>query len=262
MVQQLEEPSIKPCHLGVIFALGIESGCFEDLLAGLVSIRGNGFVAREGGLHGRRVVVIVSGAGRKNARRATEILIDGHRPRRVISAGLAGALSPSLKRNDILVADRLLDTAGAELPIELPAGLLSSLERPNVHRGALLTLDRVVHRPSDKALLFERRGALAADMEALAVAEVCLRRQVPFSAIRVIGDAADEALPRDVEHLARQRTFAARLGAAIAAVWRRPASVKDMYRLRENTLVASDRLARFLASAVDTLAASRENSEP
>ena len=41
---------LKPCHLGIVFALGIESGCFEDLLEGVVTIRGNGFVTREGGL--------------------------------------------------------------------------------------------------------------------------------------------------------------------------------------------------------------------
>ena len=58
-----EEP--KPCHLGIVFALGIESGCFEDLLQGMVTIRGNGFVVREGGLHGRRVVIILSNAGRQ-----------------------------------------------------------------------------------------------------------------------------------------------------------------------------------------------------
>ena len=37
---------------------------------------------REGGLHGRRVVVILSGAGRNNAPRADRVLIDGHRPPR------------------------------------------------------------------------------------------------------------------------------------------------------------------------------------
>ncbi|MEN6449314.1 MAG: hypothetical protein ABFC96_02390, partial [Thermoguttaceae bacterium] len=29
----------EPCHVGLVFALGIESGCFEDLLHGAVTIR-------------------------------------------------------------------------------------------------------------------------------------------------------------------------------------------------------------------------------
>jgi adenosylhomocysteine nucleosidase len=242
-----EEP--KPCHLGVVFALGIESGCFEDLLQGVVTIRGSGLVAREGGLGGRRVVVILSGPGRRKAAQATEILIDGHRPRRVISAGFAGALCPKLNRNDILVADRLLTTDGGEMAIELPAGLATTLSRPGVHRGPLLTTDRVVRQPREKLALFQRHGAMAVEMETFAVATVCLRRNVPFSSIRVINDPADETLPRDVEHLLAQKAGAAQLGAALGAIWRRPASAKDMYQLRENALIASGRLAKFLAEA-------------
>lgn len=240
---------LKPCHLGVVFALGIESGCFEDLLQGIVTIRGNGFVTREGGLNGRRVVVILSRAGRKNAARAAEILIDGHRPQRVISAGFAGGLCPTLRRNDILVADRLLDVEGNAMPLELPAGLSAGLGQPGVYRGALLTADRVVRLPSEKRSLYDRHGALAVDMETTAIAEVCRRRQVAFSSIRVINDPADEQLPRDVEHLLAQKTNVARLGAAVGAMWRRPASAKDMYQLRENALVASGRLAKFLAES-------------
>jgi len=54
-----EEP--KPCHLGFVFALGIESGCLEDLLQGALTVRGNGFTVREGGLGGRRIAIILAG---------------------------------------------------------------------------------------------------------------------------------------------------------------------------------------------------------
>ena len=131
----------------------------------------------------------------------------------------------------------------------MPAGLLPALRRPGVHRGSLLTTDRVVRLPREKQSLFQRYGAMAVDMETFAVAEVCLRRNVPFSSVRVINDTADEALPHDVEHLLAQKTGAAQLGAALGAIWRRPASAKDMYQLRENALVASGRLAKFLAEA-------------
>ena len=257
-----QEP--KSCHLGVVFALGIESGCFEDLLQGVVTIRGSGFVVREGGLHYRHVVVILSGPGRKNAARAAEVLIDGHRPRCVISAGFAGALSAQLRRNDILIADRLLDVSGgADIPAcsrlcpmdrdsEGRQECLPHRDESGVHRGPLLTADRVVRLPREKKSLFERYGALAVDMETFAVAEVCLRRQVAFSSIRVISDTADQRLPRDVEHLLAQKTGAARFGAALGAVWRRPASAKDLYQLREDALIASGRLARFLAESLVT----------
>ncbi len=89
-------------------------------------------------------------------------------------------------------------------------------------------------------------------METFAVAEVCAARQVAFSSIRVTNDAADQALPRDVEHLLAQKTAAARLGAALGALLHRPGSAKDMYQLRENALIASGRLAKFLAATLSS----------
>jgi adenosylhomocysteine nucleosidase len=239
----------KPCHLGFVFALGIESGCLEDLLEGKVAIRGQDFVLWEGGLNGRRVAMVLSGPGRRSAARAAEILIDGHRPQRVISAGFAGALCPKLTRNDILLADRLLAADCEEIPLELPSGLSATLARPGVHRGPLLTADQVVRLPRERQALFDRFRAMAVDMETIAVAEVCRRREMPFSAVRVINDVFDETLPRDVGYLLAQKPGAAQMGAALGTIWRRPGSVKELYRLRENALVASGRLAKFLAEA-------------
>jgi len=237
----------KPCELGFVFALGIESGGLEDILDGLTFSSGGGFAVREGLLGGRRAVLILSEAGRQNAAHATEILIEAHRPRRVISAGLAGGLSPELKRNDILAADRLLSIDGGDVPLAMPTGLADAAAMPGVHRGALLTVDRMVRLPDDKRKLFEQYAAAAVDMETFAAAEACQRLATPFSSVRVINDAAADALPRDVERLLDQQSGAARLGAALGAVWRRPSSAKDMYQLRENALIASDRLAKFIA---------------
>ncbi len=104
--------------------------------------------------------------------------------------------------------------------------------------------------PADKKKLFQQYSALAVDMETFAVAEVCRRLEVPFSSVRVINDTAADALPRDVHYLLEQKSGAARLGAAFGAVLQRPSSLKDMYQMRENALVASDRLAKFLAEMV------------
>jgi adenosylhomocysteine nucleosidase len=243
-IEPLEAP--KPCHLGIVFALSIESGCFEDQLQGLLTLRGGGFVLREGGLRGQRVVVILSTAGQTNAAHATEILIDGHHPQRVISAGFAGALSPDLKRNDILLADRLRTVVDGDMPVELPPQLTASLSQTGVHRGTLLTSDHVVRLPRDKQTFFHRYEAAAVEMETFAVAEICRQRKMPFTSVRVINDTADETLTPDVEHLLSQKSGPAQWGAALGAVWRRPANAKDMYHLYENALIASDRLAKFL----------------
>ena len=90
-------------------------------------------------------------------------------------------------------------------------------------------------------------------METFAVAEVCRRRNVPFFAVRIIHDPADETLPPDIEKLLNQKTEAARLGAAIGALWKRPSSIKDMWALKENSLVAAKKLAEFIAELAEKL---------
>src|SRR5262245_50880114 len=80
------------CHVGLVFALGIEAGGLVDRLSGVIMTEGSGFVAREGGLDGKRLVIFESGAGCSAAASAAQALIWGHRPKWVVSAGFAGGL--------------------------------------------------------------------------------------------------------------------------------------------------------------------------
>ena len=242
-----EPPSeIEPCDYGVVFALGVESGGLEDALAGSMRIRGHGLTIRVGGLKGRRAAIVRSGPGGEKAARAAEILLDGHRPRMLLSAGFAGGLSPELKRHDILLADRAIDASGREILLHQtnPANLLGSSDEaggnerppqrtgewPGLHTGTLLSADRVVRLPAEKRALFERHGALAVDMETFAAAEVCRRRGVPFAAVRIIYDAFDDTLPPDVERLLDQKSEAAR--------WRGPGHAVAAARQHQRPLVA------------------------
>jgi len=254
-----EEDESRPCDVGVVFALAEESGGLEDLLEGLVTTKGDGFLVRQGDWKGRRIAVAVSGAGRKAAARAAESLILGHRPAWILSAGFCGGLGTKLRRHDILVADRITLDDGTEMPVELAAVRSAScLSGKGVHVGRLLTVDQIVRRPREKRALGETYDALGADLESFAVAEVCARRQTRFLAVRVVSDAVDERLPREVERLSRHKTRAAQFGAAVGAFLNRPGALTEMYRLKENALASSDRLAKFLAALIAHLAPLRE----
>lgn len=246
-------PKEPPCHVGVVFALAMESGGLEDRLSGVVSLESPGLIGHQGGLRGRGVVLVRSGAGQRAAAKATENLIAGHHPAWIISAGYAGGLDPRVKRFDVVVADRVLttDPDRAAIPIELPA---KPEGEKGIHVGPILTMDRVIARPSEKRSLGEKYGALAVEMETAAVAEVCRRESVPFLAVRVITDAMQDELPPDVDRLLKQKSTAGRLGAALGAILSRPSSALDMYQLKENALVASDRLAKFLEPLIAALA--------
>ena len=241
------------CDVGLVFATEIESGGLEDLLGGMVSIRGQGFVARQAEHQGRSLVLVRCGAGRQAAADATEALILGHRPRCVVSAGFAGGLQTAVARHDLVVADDLTDADGEHLAIEPAIDPCRLPEGPPLHVGRLLTVDRVVHQPREKKALGEKHQVLAVDMESFDVARVCRERHVPMLAVRVITDAVDEELPRDMEPLARQKTSAARWGAAIGTLLNRPSSIKDLWALQEKALIGTDRLGRFLLAMIEQL---------
>ena len=121
-------------------------------------------------------------------------------------------------------------------------------------RGRLVTLDAAVASTDEGAELGRKHEALAADLESLAVAEVCRRAKVRFLAIRVIRQGLDDQLPADVRHLKKQKSIAAKAGALLGAAARRPSSMKDLWQLKEDALLASDRLAKFLDEVIVQLA--------
>ena len=248
------EPARRPrCDVGLVGALAMELAGLEDLLSGKIATRGPEFVVHSGRLGDRGLALVAGGIGRANAERATWALLQGHQPAWVISAGFAGALREGLRHGDIVMADSLVTPSGERLAIDLKVSREALTATPGLHVGRLLTVDRVVAKSADKRKLGETHDALAVDMETYAVAELCRREKVRFMAVRVISDTVDEELPADIGRVAQQRTLVGTLGAVTGAVWRRPASFKDMLRLKQQALIASDRLARFLEGTIAQL---------
>lgn len=239
--------------VAVVFALGIEVGGFEDRLSSVVRTRGAGFTVRRGLLHERPILVLETGPGSAAARHAVGALISAHRPTWVISAGFSGGLQPQLKRGDIVMANSLVNADQQRLAVDFSISQEALAATPGLHVGRLLMANQVILRAEEKETLGRQYDALAVDLESYAIAEVCGREKVRFLAVRVISDAMTDELPREVERLIAPQSISRRMGTAAGAIWNRPGSVKDMLKLREDALVASDRLARFLDGVVRQL---------
>src|SRR5438552_5647068 len=96
--------SPKPkCVAGILMANSLESGFFEDRLACVTTVRGDGFTVRQGAIHKRRLALMISGSKPGQAFRAAEALVFGHSPRFVIAAGFASGLTERLERGDLVV---------------------------------------------------------------------------------------------------------------------------------------------------------------
>jgi adenosylhomocysteine nucleosidase len=243
-------PAPVSADVGIVAALSIEVGFLLDRLAKVRKYAGPGHTIIEGEAAGKVVALIITGPGRDAARRGARLLLDGHRPRWVVSAGFAGALDPTLARYDLVMANEVLDREGQRFTIDVavpPEG-----NRPRVRSGRLLTVDEVVRTAAEKAALREQSGADLVDMETSAVAALCSERLVRFLSIRVISDEAQVDLPPEVVALLT-RSGSYRVGAALRAIWNRPASLKDFWALHEHAQEAADRLAQFVVGEIERL---------
>ena len=199
----------------------------------------------------KRLLLGISGPGATAAHEMTCVLIRRWRPTHLVSAGFAGGLNGTLRRGDIVLGSEVVAPNASPMVIDVPAyqALTSSPEQ--VHVGRLLSVANVVRAPTEKRALARQYSAIAVDMETRTVAQVCRENKVCFSSVRVVSDAADDRLPQEVDRLLRQPTRIAQVLSASQAILRRPTCVQELWQLKKNSDLAAERLASFLAKALD-----------
>jgi adenosylhomocysteine nucleosidase len=246
-------PPPPPAEIVFVFALPVEANGLVDKLTDAVKMRCPGFVEHAGFLAGRRVAVIETGVGCEAAQKATEAALNLHQPAWVISTGFAGALSEDLRRGHIVMANQVVDTHGQQLEIGMRMEQSAIDAAPSLHVGTMLTVDQLIRTREEKERLGKEHRAIACDMETSAVARTCQQAKTRFMSVRIISDAIEDELPKEIERFLDQKTIASKLGAAAGAIVKRPSSLKDMWKLQEDALKATDRLARFVSSVASQL---------
>jgi nucleoside phosphorylase len=187
------------------------------------------------------VLVVESGIGLAAAERAVSWVAESRRPAVVLSAGFSGALTGALRVGDLVLGTEVVGPDGETWPATwTPAAV------PPVPRGRLVTVAALVGAPADKRRLGERTGALAADMEAAAVARACRRHAIPFGCLRVISDGVETALSPELLGLLDGGRV--RPGRLVAALLRRPGLVAELWRLGRDTRRAARRLGEGLTA--------------
>ena len=117
---------------------------------------------------------------------------------------------------------------------------------------SFLNSDQIIRLVSEKQQLGASTGALAVDMESLAVARVCAERNIRYMSVRVISDDLSQDLPQEVLSVFGSTGYR-RAGAVLSALWNRPSSWSDLWQLREQAIVAASRLGLFLRNVVERL---------
>ncbi len=243
-------PGPTRADVGVVAATSIEVGPLLARLANVRKYAGPRFTVTEGECGGKLVALVLTGMGRARAQRGLEVLLDGHRPRWVVSAGFGGALDPALRRNEIVLPTEVINAEGSRFAIGLTVP--PEARAQGVRSGRLLTVDEFVRKASEKAELRRKFDADVVDMETSSLAALCGDRNVRFLSVRVISDEAGADLPPEILAIVGP-SGGLRLGATLGALWKRPGSVNDLLALRQHANEAADRLAAFLAGTFPRL---------
>jgi adenosylhomocysteine nucleosidase len=203
-------------------------------------------VRRRDGLSslGDGALLAVSGMGGARAAIAARSLVEAG-ALALMSFGLAGGLDPTLSAGTVVLPSEVISRGGARFSTSTDwreqLGAAIAKQRP-VAAGTLLSSAAAIGTVADKAAAFRETGAVAVDLESLAVAEVSAAHNLPFIAVRVIVDTAADVLPRAVMAASRggQVNFRRLIGGLAVAPL---------------DLIALIRLARAYRAATRSLAA-------
>lgn len=180
-------------------------------------------------------------------------------PRLILLVGVAGGLNPLLPRGTAYAPTSvvgctarptLLSTVLATAPTTLPTTLQRDHTTPPL---AITETNAPVHDPDAKARLFRERAADLVDTESLAFATCADAANIPWAIVRGVGDAADDALPREVTGFV-DATGATKITRVLRSLLRRPSLIGELRTLARSSRKALQNAA-FLADAFGALPA-------
>ena len=157
------------------------------------------------------VVIAYSKIGKVNASLTATTLIEKYGAQKLLFSGVAGAINPSLKIGDLIVATKLaqhdLDITAFGHPhgfvpegavfVESDSALMAIAKKVACERkiplqeGIIATGDQFICNEEKKNWIGTTFHADALEMEGASVAVVCDALKVPFCILRAISDAAD-----------------------------------------------------------------------
>lgn len=217
--------------IGIIGAMDTE---VKELISEMndaekISLYGNCFY--KGSINGTEVIVVKCGIGKVNAARCAQIMIDKFDVSAIVNSGIAGGVAPELSVGDICLGASMIQhdydltpfgyvkgyistgLAGDE-PTAFKADreLLDIFEKAasevagdkHLLKGVVVSGDQFIADLDKKKELHSEFGAIAAEMEGAAIAQVAAYAEVPFVVLRVISDLANGEGPASFEEFEKE----------------------------------------------------------
>ncbi|MDH1502153.1 5'-methylthioadenosine/adenosylhomocysteine nucleosidase [Comamonas terrigena] len=219
--------------LAILSALPEEQYGLQYLLTDARTVRRAGRDFTLGRLHGRSVVLGLTGIGKVAAATTATAVMEGFGAQQLLFTGVAGGVGAGVQVGDVVVAQQFLQhdmdvrplfprwqVPGYAAPTlacdaALSAGLLAAAQAcvaqaaawnepllagsvPRAHAGLVASGDQfIVSAAVSGQITADLQAAghapLAVEMEGAAIAQVCADYGVPFAAVRTISDRADDS---------------------------------------------------------------------
>ena len=198
--------------IGVIAAMDIEAEGLIEKLSSVSVTKILGITFTQGVLHGRAMVVAVSGIGKVNAGMCTALMIREFDPQMIFSIGVAGSISEDLNLLDICIASFVcqhdFDTSPFGDPVGLLPGhaqvcmpcdvhLIKVLEKSACTYGKTTVAgmacgDQFIASKDKKLAINRLFSASACEMESGSIGQVAFQNRIPFAVVRVISDSLSD----------------------------------------------------------------------
>lgn len=200
--------------VGIIGAMEPEIRLLKSSLTDLQTHQFGELEIYTGYLNGCRVALSLSGIGKVNAAIATALLAEHFQAAYIINTGSAGGIGKSIAVGDVVIGTQTahhdVDVTAfgyqigqvPQLParfdsnaalIQLAQQAATVFNDANIHQGLIVSGDQFIHDSSAiETIRHHFPDVAAVEMEAAAIAQACMRLQIPYVVIRAISDAADE----------------------------------------------------------------------
>jgi len=201
-----------------------------------------------------RVRIITSGVGPARARDAAEESIERDSPSNVISIGVAGGLTNTLRRPSITLPTSIIrqtDGAVFQTDEQLRKQTIRLLNRADIFWQSVtsITTPEILFTKPEKRAAADS-GAEIVQMEDAEWAEVCAAADIPFACVRVVMDALDDDIPNEV---VQWRGKPSALDIAVGTI-RRPGLLRELISLGLQRQSAMQELERAMTLIIPALA--------
>lgn len=198
------------------------------------------------------VVVAVTGDGAERAREATGRLLAHVRPRAVIVAGLAGALTRYARPGEVRLIREVRDGAGRVRRPE--AALLERVRGVGLPEDVLVSIDTLARTAEERDRTrriagIDSPGTGLVDLETAACVDTAELCGVPWLAVRAVSDGPDDHLPRWLEDARDGRGSVSRVAVAAGALMR-PKRIPALIALARRARSGARALAQYVPSIV------------